>query len=399
MTKGQTKNTLKAGDKIIFIGYPEGFDEEPIFEAGDELTVMEAVTRDGELLGYSAKRADGKADQVFIGEYEAVEAEQASTDEQEEEAEPIAKVASKPKAKAKKETAAKEGAPKTTTKQKTVKKPAKKVASKTQEATTSEVVKVGEPSNTSLVITEESMSVERIIAEGDVHEATIYLNNRARASSFMLGGLLLYIRDNDLHVQKGYAKDQKGFKQYCIDHVGVSYETASKNINIYKRVLTIGGTEDDVRGWSWTKLDRVINYVDSISELNEWRDYAETHTREQLEAKMDEEGLVKRERVVTKAAETAVRHTFRFAYNEEDAAYLARALESMKEQSGREIDNDPDALLSIVESWFTLISGDESITEEALADVVSNILGRKVEFVDVEPELDLVGSEREQEVA
>lgn len=116
--------------------------------------------------------------------------------------------------------------------------------------------------------TEETLLEAKNISE-DIHK-----------SYFKYGKVCCDIYNNNLHENAGYT-GLRAFERYCEEELGFPYGKTMQCINIYTNLSSVGLTEDDLNGISYTKASYVGRIIDT-SNKEFILEYAKTHTVREL---------------------------------------------------------------------------------------------------------------------
>jgi len=177
--------------------------------------------------------------------------------------------------------------------------------------------------------------------------------NKAQKYNFIVGGLLIHMANTQEHIKHGFANDYKGFEAFVESVLDFRYGKARYLMNAYQKFTALDVPVERLEKIGWTKT-RVITQVASKENFDELVDYAENHTREELEDhikyryhKTDVQGRP----VIELSIEDAPKYTKMFRLIEEDSKMLDLALEIVR--NNVEVGSDSDALSFIIRHFLT----------------------------------------------
>jgi len=160
------------------------------------------------------------------------------------------------------------------------------------------------------------------LPEEDALEKVAKLLEHTDETWFKLGGILSIIST------KGWYKGYKTFNEYVEHEHGLKPRRAHYWIAIYNSLVESKVPWDKVKGIGWTKL-RVIAPILTLSNVDTWVEFANTHSITEVETKVDELNAP----AITDQSEKANTTNKTFKLFEGQKANLDAALEKVKEVS------------------------------------------------------------------
>ena len=105
---------------------------------------------------------------------------------------------------------------------------------------------------------------------------------------FKLGGVLLELKENQIHLSDGYEYEDSavGFAEFVKDHVGLERRHCYYLIKMYKRFRHVGISVADLAVIGWTQARMLLKIPEE--ELGEWLEKAKELTREELEKAIED---------------------------------------------------------------------------------------------------------------
>jgi hypothetical protein len=343
--------TIKTGTQVQFIGSNE-YDGD--LKIGATVTIMGYDPDEGT---YAVEDSNGLQDSLYDTEFKAVE----------ENSKPKGKVkATEDKADAKTATkkASKtleeaEAAPKTKTKAKADAKP-----TKTEAKAKAKVKEEEEEVQLPKFKTTASVKAALEQHEGDALAAANELAEASEKTVFTLGGVLAYIKRNDLHtsieseetddegnVLPAYASGLKGFNAYVEDTLGIAARKADYFVNLYEKFSQIT-TEAKIAKIGWTKLRELLPLDLDESNVDEWLDFAKESPTSELKAEVTK-SIVDAGGKVHGNRQTAQMVTRKFRFFEDQDNVIKEAIDKAREVIGEDQD-DSACLLHIANEWLSL---------------------------------------------
>jgi chemotaxis protein histidine kinase CheA len=365
------------GDYVVFKGYGD--------DASGELTPGEVVQitavnpeDDTELTVKSL--ATGAEDSSFYPEevehaaddeaVQAILAEKGSEEASEEEAPAEEPAAAKPAAKpaAKKTVTAKKPATKAKT---TAKKPAaKKPAATKAKAPVKTKVKPGAVEPIEIVDTD--AVAEALEEAGDALQAAEAVVGRISTSYFTLGGILLHIERDSLHVNAGYDDPKKGFHDYVSTQLGLEYRQARYYMQMYQRFTHLEIDEALVASVGWTKAREVLSLPDKEA-TEAALEYAKEHTRDEVVSYVRDQTVNadksagKKSKTQPGASAKAKKTAFKFSLLEENAETAKAAIAKAGEMTGS--DDVSENMLYILTEWAEHLGGVDIPMDQAIENL------------------------------
>lgn len=352
-TKSKSKNdigTVKIGTKATFVRYSDT-DVEPILEEG---SIVSIIGYDADNDTYTVEDGEGRQDNVFLVELNLSRQEEApakSKSKAKSKAKPKAEeveaeeVADKPKAKTKPKAKAEEEAAPTETK--------KRGRGRPRKEDVEEVV---------LPKYKMTPSVKAALDEagGDALAAAEAEANKTAHSSYTTGGLLAYIKRNNIHTTivtededgnevPAYAEGLKGFNQYVEDTLGIQPRKADWLVNLYEKFSQIT-TEAKIAKIGWTKLRELLPLPLSKDNVDEWLDKAKNETTSELHESVKEYLVDSGEKTHGKR-DLAKKVVYKLVAFEDQANVIKEAIARAKEEL-EENASDSDAMFYIVSDWL-----------------------------------------------
>jgi hypothetical protein len=349
------KTTIKTGTQVKFIGSAE-YDGQ--LAKGATVTIKGFDPEEGT---YAVEDEEGLQDSLFDTEFEVIEAKaKTKAKPAAEEAKPATKTAAKAKVK----TAEEEEAPRTKSKGRTdteVKGKGKteaKAKAKAKVKEEEEVIPLPKFKTTA------SVKAALDEHEGDALAAAHELAESSEKTVFTLGGVLAYIKRNDLHTSveseetdeegnsvPAYAPGLKGFNAYVEDTLGIAARKADYFVNLYEKFSQIT-TEAKIAKIGWTKLRELLPLDLDESNVEEWLDYAkETPTVDLKEAVREQ--LVDAGGKTHGNRKTATMVTRKFRFFEDQDNVVKEAIDKAREVIGDDQD-DSACILHILNEWIAL---------------------------------------------
>ena len=204
-------------------------------------------------------------------------------------------------------------------------------------------------------------SVTAEIAEDgdDAIAAAKRLVETAEKTYYTLGGVLAVISRKNLHegvkVKGEFPyQGQPGFKQFCLDHLGVDYRKAQYLINIYEAFTNAGLTEAKIGSIGWSKARHLVAILEAEPDAAEkWIETAKASSTDQvIEAvKTRLEKIGAKQHGNSRKTRTV---TCKFVVHEDEGKVVQEALAMAKEQG--DLKDDSEAFAYIVKEWMTFQS-------------------------------------------
>lgn len=89
---------------------------------------------------------------------------------------------------------------------------------------------------------------------------------------FDVGCILYHLKEDDIYKtidgNKYYSDKHTKWKQFCEDHLSVSYRTAQYWLNLYRYFSDMGISRDKLRSIGWSKAKELIDITDDPSTLD-----------------------------------------------------------------------------------------------------------------------------------
>lgn len=179
-------------------------------------------------------------------------------------------------------------------------------------------------------------------------------------SYFKYGNVCTSIYNNSLYEDAGYT-GLRAFERYCEEELGFPYGKTMQCINIYTNLSSVGLTEDDLEGISYTKASYVGRIIDTNNK-DFILDYARNHSvRELIEYVQDlkekaEDGEYLDTEV--KAEEKKQSVSFKFKYYPDQAEFV----QSVLSQADVHFDCEGDlnkAMEAILHEYANVVEGVE----------------------------------------
>jgi len=325
------KQIIPDGTKVKFIKYAEGMPEGDL-EAGAMLTV---TGYDPEEDLYNVEGKDGIEDSLDSEEFEVLKekpkAEEKSAEDLESEAEVLEDEA-------------------------------KVLEEEADELLESVVPKFKKTASITAALKEH---------KGDALDAAYDYAERKEKTVWVLGGILAFIKRNNLHSEvveendEGievpvYGSDLTGFNQYVKDELGLAPRTADYYVNIYECFSQIT-TESAIAKVGWTKLSELIPLKEHLTKDNvgDWLKKAKDHTAVELHDYVTEE-LVSNdtEGSVHGSRQTAKVETFHLAAPEDMATNWRKAFDTAREVIGAEA-TESACMDHIITEWIAVHNAPE----------------------------------------
>lgn len=219
-----------------------------------------------------------------------------------------------------------------------------------------EKVKVEKAQKVELPAFKKTASVSAILKEngGDALEAAKSLVEQKEHTTFSLGGILAYIKRNDIHaeIMEGatgkYEYGLKGFNAYVYDELGIQARTADYYVNLYEKFSQLV-PESKLANIGWTKLRELLPLNLDKENVDEWLKQAKASTTSELKESV-RTSLVNGEGKVHGSTNLSKKVAFRFIAFDDQAEVWNAALEKAKESLGEDADNSA-ALNHIITEW------------------------------------------------
>lgn len=166
---------------------------------------------------------------------------------------------------------------------------------------------------------EHDPAVEELIrGTNDLADLAYSLYAAHEESYYKLGGILIDIKRNKMHVEAGYEDTNKGFIDYVQDFIGPRQRSIYYIMSIYRELREINLTSQDLKGIGWTKA-RLLKDVKGADKKLEFMNKAKDLSRQELEDWINE----REEREPNKKVR------FSFSVLPEAAEVINQALESV----------------------------------------------------------------------
>lgn len=209
------------------------------------------------------------------------------------------------------------------------------------------------PVKSSIPVTHTREVALAIQEHSDIISFTKECANNAQRYNFMVGGLLIHMANTREHVKNGFADDHKGFEAFVESVLEFRYGKARYLMNAYQKFTALEVPVERLEKIGWTKT-RVLTQVASKENFDELVDFAESHTREELEDhikykyhKTDVQGRP----VIELNLAEAPRYTKMFRLIEEDSKMLDLAIDIVR--NNIEVSSDSEALAFIIRHFLT----------------------------------------------
>ena len=220
-----------------------------------------------------------------------------------------------------------------------------------------------------LVITEDIQA--HIDGLGGAVAAADELYHRANATFYELGGVLAIVERDRAYQELSnlYTPDLEGFTAYLNDRFELSYRKAMFMIQMYRYFSGQGLTGADLRNLGWTKARAMLG-VANKENFADLKEYAETHTREELE---DHIRTVYKNKPSTGTADKGKKFSFKVFEADLNTVEMAIKVATEKTADGKM----DQALILILTEWLEANSLDVPVE-----DAISNLEARYDVTVD-----------------
>lgn len=348
---------LPDGEKVTFLGYSNPKDAGPMKE-GTACTIVGFDTEQDVYVVRPVGATDDSSDEtVFIEELEVAGTEEA------------------PKTKGKKTKGKKAKAPVSEEQEaskatKTGKQKAAKQAPVEVEPEDEERGELAEPGEIVLPPFKATTSVKRAMSEhnDDALEAALDLVQTKEKTVFTLGGILAFIKRNDLQTKAAIEGDEdgrtyesglKGFNAYAFDRLGIAPRPAHAYVSLYEMFSQVC-TESQIENIGWTKLREMLPLRDLLTKDNVagFLEFAKGHSTREVRDEVTE-------KLVSSGAEVhgntkkdkAKLVTYKLHFHQDQANVVNEALDKARQTIGEDR-SESEALIYIIEQWM-LLSGSE----------------------------------------
>lgn len=219
------------------------------------------------------------------------------------------------------------------------------------------------------------LHVDRLIAEQGALAAAQAVRRQADANDYLMGGLIRHIYENQVYADIGYEVDDrdKGFEQYVESELGIRYRKAMylKDIHTY---FTPYGEAFVSRGVAigWSKMKEIAQVMkrDDFSEDQAMPllEYAEKHTRNELQAHIKTEYVAAGEENTTDPKTKKTTLTLQFWADEYNVA--EGTLNACIAKHGLKDKNE--AANVVFQEWSTVLNDKNSVPlDAAIANIES----------------------------
>lgn len=193
----------------------------------------------------------------------------------------------------------------------------------------------------------------------DLLEEAKVLADQAETAYFRLGGILLQIKEIDLHTDAGYSKEE--FASYVNDEVGVDYRKAQYLMNIYTFFTNLGMGPEELRGIGWSKAKEIsrIKGERTEDEIRAVIEDARSRSRDEVGA------IVTQMNGGTDAGTAIRRTTLKFVLAEENGENAKRVLSEIGSETG--ITDPSQQFEMLVTEYQQMKSQDDLSLEDTLA--------------------------------
>jgi hypothetical protein len=379
------KSTIKTGTKVQFKGYSDDNPDGALIKG----ETVKIIGYDPEEKTYAVENEDGVQDSLFVTEFDIAEAKAGKAGKAAAPAAAPAKKAGRKAAVVEEEDEEEvEEAPATTSKASKAKagkaaKATEAKAAKTKTAPT-KTAKAKAPKEevqeAPLPAFKQTASVKEVLAshEGDAIAAATELSESKEKTVFTLGGVLAYIKRNDLHTEilsdekdeetgdylPAYEAGLKGFNAYVQDTLGLASRKAHYYVDLYEKFSQIT-TEAKISKIGWTKLRELIPLALDKSNVDEWIDFAKSSSTAEVKAEVVKT-LVKSGEKLHGNRNTSEKTTYKLAFFEDQAAMVEEAFAKAQEVIGED-KSQAECLVHIIQEWMTMDSYD--LEEEDVDDL------------------------------
>jgi hypothetical protein len=367
------KNTvIENGTKVKFLGYEEG--DEGELSKGAMVTI---VGYDATDKTYDVEDAEGNGDSLYAEEFEVGDAVETA---------PATKSAAAPKNKAKaaakpvdaKAEKAKENAAAIKAKEKeaAAKAKAKAVADKAAAKAAEEQALLD-----AMPKFKKTTSVAAALKEfdGDAIAAANALAEQKEQTVFTLGGVLAFVKRNNLqatipgeedaegNATAAYTADLKGFDAYAEDTLGIGKRSANYYVQLYERFSQLT-TEAKLARIGWTKLRELLRLNNLLDEgsVEEWLEVARTNSTTAVKEKVTTAIVDAGDEVETHGNTSTADATSWKLLTYNDQTDMVRAAFAMAREVLGDDASDSKCFVHIVQEWTDLgYEGEGEAEEEA----------------------------------
>lgn len=138
------------------------------------------------------------------------------------------------------------------------------------------------------MIEETQGEYERILAGSDPLDKLSELSIQINENYFDVGCVLFHLKEMDTYKtiegKKYYSEKHTKWKEFCEDHLSISYRTAQYWLNLYRYFSEMGISRDKLRNLGWSKAKELIDVTEDVAVLDSLIQAAEKMTITDLQA-------------------------------------------------------------------------------------------------------------------